>query len=157
MDDAVEVVLDEPTMDHTDILHPSTSASIVALSTTSQPSLAVNSPMQLQESPSWQIESQLEKISLIDYHNWRSPFANSQLQRNSLVQEELGEAWLIPEDGPLPLNFSRKYLEALSDDALARLLPVLAAFRDRKKPDSFVDFKTVDYTPLHWVEKTGDR
>lgn len=106
-----------------------------------------NSLDQLQESNAWQVES-MTKVSLIEYRDWRSPLAESSLQHKPLIKETLGDAWMIPEDGRLPLLFSREYLETLSDAQLDKYLPVLAAFRGKVKTNAFVDFKIVDdYKP----------
>ena len=130
---------------------PSNSVELLALSTSQRSGSVTNSLDDLQMSDAWKIESEAKKVSSIEYRNWRSHLADSPLQHNELVQKVLGDAWMIPEDGRLPLLFSREYLETLSSHDLEKQLPLLAAFRDRMKTDAFVDFKIVDDYSPSWV------
>jgi hypothetical protein len=108
----------------------------------------------IQSSNAWQIESRVKKYETIPYRDWDSPLASSPLHQNEFLQKELGEAWTIPDDGRLPLTFSRTTLEQLEPELLEDRIRSIAKFRDDMKRDAFVDFKIIDncqYTKL------GDR
>ena len=99
---------------------------------------------ELENSTAWMIESKVRKVEMMEYRDWGTPLVDSHLHKNELLQKELGDAWTIPDDGRLPLRFSRPILEKLSKSDIENLIPQLSNFRDKMARDAFVDFKIVD-------------
>jgi len=98
----------------------------------------------IQDSQTWTTEWRTTKIDLVDIRDWSSPLAGSPLYHNQTIWRELGDAWTIPDDGRLPIMFTRDSLEKLSNSELESRIPDLVTFRDRVKRDAFVDLKIVD-------------
>lgn len=86
-----------------------------------------------------------EENSITDYRSWRSPLENSPLHDHSFLNEELGDAWTIPDDGRLPLSFSREVLESLRPDQLRLAVSYICKFRDRMSCSDEQRFHVIDY------------
>jgi hypothetical protein len=86
-----------------------------------------------------------EENSITDYRSWRSPLENSPLHDHSFLNEELGDAWTIPDDGRLPLSFSREVLESLRLDQLRLAVSYIGKFRDRMSCSNEQRFHVIDY------------
>jgi len=91
------------------------------------------------------LETRDEENSITDYRSWRSPLENSPLQGHSFLNKELGDAWTIPDDGRLPLSFSREVLESLRLDQLQLAVSYIAKFRDRMTCSNEQRFRIIDY------------
>jgi hypothetical protein len=104
----------------------------------------IDSLSTIQDSQTWATEWRTRKIDIVDIRDWSSPLADSPLYHNQTLRRELGDAWTIPDDGRLPIMFTRDSLEKLSNSALESRIPDLVTFRDRVKRDAFVDLKIVD-------------
>lgn len=129
----------------------------ISLSSSSELSLPTASPPEpqpeppildslraIEDSQTWAVEWGYNKGQLIHYRDWNSPLADSSLYGNQTLKRELGDAWTIPDDGRLPVKFSREYLEKLKGNILVYQISRLVSFRDQVKSDDFVDFKIVD-------------
>ena len=88
--------------------------------------------------------------TMVDYRSWKSDIKDSRLQTNDYLKEQLGDAWMIPEDGRIPLSFSREVLEELPDAALKNAIRYISAFNGRMKRCHQLLFHIVDYD-LVWV------
>jgi hypothetical protein len=86
-----------------------------------------------------------EADSMTDYRSWRSPLENSPLHQHSFLTEQLGDAWTIPDDGRLPLSFSREVLESLGPDQLRLAVSYIGKFRDRMARSKEQRFHVIDY------------
>jgi hypothetical protein len=81
----------------------------------------------------------------LDYRSWRSPLGDSPLQQHLFLTEELGDAWTIPDDGRIPLSFSRETLEELRTDQLREVVSCIGTFRDKMARSNDLQFNIVDY------------
>lgn len=91
------------------------------------------------------LETGVEDNSIADYRSWRYPLENSTLHRYSFLTRELGDAWTIPDDGRLPLSFSREVLEGLRQDQLRTTVSCLCKFRNRIARSKALRFHVIDY------------
>lgn len=98
--------------------------------------------MILQHGRAWELESKGPKGVEISYLDWDSSIKASSLQGNRYVQEQLGDIWMIPDDGRLPLRFSRNILEELSPQLLQVRSRELADFGSQMTKGSA--FKIID-------------
>lgn len=95
----------------------------------------------------------------LDYRSWRSPLGDSPLQRHLFLMEGLGDAWTIPDDGRIPLSFSREILEELRTDQLRDVVSYIGKFRDKMARSNDLRFNIVDYDNAggHMVYRLGER
>jgi hypothetical protein len=85
------------------------------------------------------------RTSLVNYRSWRSPLEASPLKQYSFLTEELGDAWTIPDDGRIPLSFSREVLEGLSSDQLRAAVSYISKFGQKMARSSDLRFHVIDY------------
>lgn len=91
------------------------------------------------------LEAEEEDNSSTDCRSWRSRLEDSPLHQHSFLTDELGDAWTIPDDGRLPLSFSREVLEGLSPDQLRTTVSYISKFRDRMARSNDLRFHVIDY------------
>jgi hypothetical protein len=104
------------------------------------------------------VETREDEKSTPDYRSWRSRLEDSPLHQHSFVTEELGDAWTIPDDGRLPLSFSREVLEDLGPEELRSNVFYISKFRDRMVRSSDLCFYIVDYDTFarHTIYRLGE-
>jgi hypothetical protein len=82
---------------------------------------------------------------MIDYRSRRSPLETSPLHQHSFLTKELGDAWTIPDDGRVPLSFSREVLEGLGSDQLRAAVTCIGKFREKMARSNVLRFHVIDY------------
>lgn len=98
----------------------------------------------LQGSDAWDIETGAKRVVTVPYLDWRTPIQNSTLYENHQLTEQLGDAWMVPQDGRVFLRFSRDFLEQLDHDTLTGTCQILAEFGAQMRNNRFLDFRIFD-------------
>jgi hypothetical protein len=124
--------------------HSLTTGHSTQLQHTQQPPPAIESLRVIEGLHTWDREWRTTKADLVPIRDWKSPLADSLLYQNQTLQRELGDAWTIPDDNRLPIEFCRDTLEKVRPTELEYRISNLTAFRDRVKTDEFIDLKIID-------------